>query len=135
MDNTTDLLQIKIEQAKAKLPAETINAIAAVDWRASILGLRAKKGYTFEQLGDLEIETELLLCGLVSPKNYTEELERRMGISKSAANELANEMNNLVFEKIREELIKNIERKKNFKEKGVEQEDNSAHVSSNTVLK
>jgi hypothetical protein len=53
-----------------------------------------------------------LLCGLVSGENYPKELEKRMGISKSATNELVNEMNNSVFRKIQEELIKNIERKK-----------------------
>lgn len=112
MDDIVDLLRIKIEKAKRELPLETVNAIDAVDWRTPILGLRSKYGYTFEQLGDLELETELLLCGLVSGANYPKELANRMKISKGAANELVNEMNNLVFKKIREELVKNAERKK-----------------------
>jgi hypothetical protein len=37
-----------------------------------------------------------------------------MKITKTATNELVNEMNNLVFQKIQEELIKNTERKKIF---------------------
>ncbi len=114
MDETVDLLKIKIEEANRKLPLETINAINAVDWRMAILGLRAKKGYSFEQLGDLELETELLLAGLVSPENYPKELQKRMGISPGAANELVNEMNDSVFKKIREEMVKNTERKKIF---------------------
>lgn len=109
-----DLLQIKIEKAKRELPEDTQSAIAAVDWKAAILGMRGKHGYTFEQLGDLELETELLLSGLLNTESYPRELERRMKISKGEANELVNEMNNLVFKKIREELIKNIERKKIF---------------------
>ncbi len=109
-----DLLEIKIEKAKRELPLETVNAINAVDWKVSILGLRERKGYTFEQLGDLELETELALCGLVAPEDYPRELENRMGISRAATDELVNEMNNLVFKKIREELIKNTERKKIF---------------------
>lgn len=112
MQNTVDLLQIKIENAKKELPLETVKAIDAVDWRAPILELRTKKGYTFEQLGDLELETELLLCGLVTPQDYPKELEKRMGISRAQADELVNEMNILVFNKIQEELIKNVERKK-----------------------
>src|SRR3989338_6073998 len=112
MENTIDLLQIKIEKAKEMLPAETVNAIAAVDWKAAILGMRAKKGYTFEQLGDLELETELLLCGLISPEDYPKELSKRMRIPGASANELANEMNDLVFKMIRQELVKNAERKK-----------------------
>lgn len=114
MQDIVDLLQIKIERAKAELPADTVNAIAVVDWKAVILGMRAKKGYSFEQLGDLELETELLLCGLLSPEKYPKELETRMKISKMEANELVNEMNDLVFKKVRAELIKNTERKKIF---------------------
>lgn len=112
MDDTLDLLQIKINQAKAKLPPETTNAIDAVDWRAVILGLRTKRGYTFEQLGDLEIETELLLCGLLSPVEYPKKIESKLNISKVEAGEIVNEMNVSVFNRIKEELIKNIENKK-----------------------
>lgn len=125
MVDTTDLLKIKIEQAKRELPLDTVNAIDAVDWRAAILGLRSKYGYTYEQLGDLETETELLLCGLSSAENYPKELEKRMRISKSSVNELVNEMNILVFKKIQEELIKSIERKKIFQKNATEQENNT----------
>ena len=119
MDDTIDLLKIKIEKAKRDLPLEAVNAIDAVDWRAAILSLRDKSGYTFEQLGDLELETELVLCGLVNAVNYPRELETRMQISRAQANELVNEMNELVFKKIKEELIKNSERKKVFANKNV----------------
>ena len=111
MDNEIDLLQIKIDEAKKQLSEDTLAAIATVPWQAEILKMRETKGYTFEQLGDLELETELLLCGLVSPSDYPLELQNRMQISKAAANELVAEMNELVFAKIKEEMIKRTERK------------------------
>jgi hypothetical protein len=114
MDNTIDLLQIKIEKAKSDLPENTLNAINAVDWRGVILAIKEKRRYSIEQLGDLELETELLLCGLSDPKDYPRELESRMKISKMEASELVNEMNNLVFSKIKDGLIKNTERKEVF---------------------
>lgn len=121
-NNTVDLLQIKIEQAKEKLPVETQNAIAAVDWKAAIMALRTKKGYNFEQLGDLELETELLLCGLITPAEYPKELQTRMRISKAETDELVDEMNREVFAKIKAELIKNTERKKIFQNKNSPQD-------------
>ena len=135
-NDTVDLLKIKIEKAKRELPLETINAINAVDWRMAILGLRTKMGYTFEQLSDLELETELVLCGLVSPENYPKELEKRMGISKAAVNKLVNEMNDLVFKKIREEFIKNTERKKIFQrsERSEEKNANDTQILSSTGI-
>ena len=111
---TADLLQIKIEKAKRELPLDAVNAIDSVNWRAVILAMRETKGYTFEQLGDLELETELLLSGLLNPKDYPIELEKRMGVNKSQANEIVNEMNEKVFAKIKEELIKSTERKQTF---------------------
>jgi len=111
MNNSIDLLQIKVDKAKMMLPEETRQAIDAVSWRDVILGMRKSKGYSFEQLGDLEVETELLLCGLLDPKDYPGELEKRMGIPKDKVNELVEEMNQLVFSRIREELIKNKEQK------------------------
>ena len=117
MNETTDLLQIKIEKAKAQLPEATLNAINAIPWQATLLQMRETKGYSFEQLGELETETELLLCGLLNPQNYPIELENRMRLSKIEVNELVKEMNNLVFSKIKEELIKNTEKKDGSAEK------------------
>src|SRR3989344_5334564 len=113
----TDLLQIKIEVARGKLPEETRQAIDAVPWRDAIVGLRKSRGYNFEQLGDLELETELLLCGLLSSEDYPKELEKRMRIPKAKVNELLNEMGQLVFDKIREKFIKRTERKKVFEKR------------------
>lgn len=121
MNNTVDLLQIKIERAREQLPTDTLNAIAGVDWKTAIMRIREKKGYNFEQLGALEIETELLLCGLISPNEYPKEIQNRMNISKAEADELVNEMNMMVFKKIREELVKNTERKRIFEQKKQEQ--------------
>ena len=109
MDNTInakDLLQIKIEKAKSQLTDETLNAINAVDWKDTIIQMRANKGYSFEQLESLETETELVLCGLLDPKDYSKELETRMGISKNETNQLVDEMNKQVFSKIKDELVK-----------------------------
>ena len=127
MPDTVDLLQVKIDQAKAKLSEDTLEAIAAVPWQAEILKMRETKGYSFEQLNDLEIETELLLCGLVAPADYPKELENRMKINKAQANELVLEMNTLVFSKIKEELIKRTERKTTATSKNSE-EKNDAQV-------
>jgi ribonuclease HII len=114
MDETKDLLQTRIEKAKSQLTDETLSAINAIDWKSIILRMRDKMGYSLEQLGTLETETELVLCGLLNPRDYPKELENRMGISKIQTNELVNEMNKQVFSKIKEELVKISEKKSEF---------------------
>ena len=138
MDTPIDMLQVKIEQAREALPRETRHAIDSVDWRAIILGMREKKGYSFEQLEDLELETELLLCGLLNPTNYSKELEERLKIPRSQVDLLVQEMNEFVFKKIKDELIKNSQREEVFVKK--ESFDNAnitetdRHVNSPNII-
>ena len=106
MNEPIDLLQTKIEKAREQLPEATRRAIDNVNWREVILKMRERRGFTIEQLGDLELETELLLAGLVSPEAYPKELANRMEIQRTEVDSLVKEMNDLVFKKIREELIK-----------------------------
>src|SRR5665648_90170 len=111
MDNATDLLQKKIDEARANLTAQTRQAIDAVNWRGVIAEMRDKDGYNLEQLGELESETELLLCGLLSGEGYKKELETRMKITKDQVQKLTEKMNEQVFKKIQEELKKILEGK------------------------
>jgi hypothetical protein len=115
--DTKDLLREKIDKARMDLPEDTRNAIDAVDWRAAILEIRHREGYDFIQLADLETETELLLCGLSTPEDYPKEIQKRMGISLEETKKLVAEMNEKVFKKIKEEMIKITEARKAVMEK------------------
>jgi len=106
---TTDELQNLISDARAKLSKESREAIDNVNWKLTILGMNQM--YTTEQLEDLEIETELLLCGILNPEDYPVELEYRMHLPKEQVTSLINEMDKLVFKKIQEELEKIVSRK------------------------
>ncbi len=119
-DAPLDLLQVKIEKAKENLSEETLLAIGAVDWKKAILDMRQGRGLSFEQLEDLELETELLLCGLESPDDYPKEIERRLGLSKPQVSDLVKDLNEKIFKPIREEFIKITEAKK--QETGEEKE-------------
>jgi hypothetical protein len=106
-----DALQIRIEKAKADLPQETLQAINAVDWRNALLEIKAKKGFSIEKLEDLELETELMLCGLSNPSNYEKEIRERLDLSPMEAKDIVTEMNDKVFKKIRDAFAKIMEEK------------------------
>ena len=112
MPDQKDALQVKIDKARLDLPEDARAAIDAVDWRGAIMQIRNKEGYDFVQLGELETETELLLCGLANPEDYPRQIEKGMGISHEAAQKLVSEMNEKVFKKIKEEMIKVAEGRK-----------------------
>jgi hypothetical protein len=104
--DTTDTLQLKIQNARGNLPEMSREAMDAINFRSTILGLSG--GYTSDQLEILETETELLLCGLLTTENYPKEVETRMGISKSQVDALLSELDRSVFKKIQEILIKKV---------------------------
>ncbi len=134
ISTTPNLWQIKIDEARRNLSEETRQAIDAIPWKLVILALRAERGYSFSQLDDLEIETELLLCGLLDPEDYPKELAKRMNISRAQADALVSEMNEKVFKRIREELIKIIEKKKIPVKQEPEENQGRPSEPSRTVL-
>jgi len=107
MDNTTDILQIKIAEARAGLSKESRAAIDDVDWKFILLGMNKK--YNSDQLENLVTETELLLCGILNPDQYENELEKRIMLPKEDIISLLNDVDRLVFKKIQEALEKRIE--------------------------
>jgi len=113
MENSTDLLQVKITEARAKLSKESREAIDNVNWKIIILGMNKK--YNQDQLENLETETELLLCGILSPENYLLEIEHRMQITKEEVGVLIGEMDKLVFRKIQEGLKIILEKEEKIK--------------------
>ncbi len=105
MEKEKDLLQSKIEETQAKLPKASLEAIGFVDWKNLLSQIGKRNKYNPEQLSDLEMETELLLSGLMNPNNYPKELEERLAITSKDAEILINEINRTIFEKIKEKLI------------------------------
>lgn len=105
-------MQIKIDEARLRLPEVTRQAIDAVDWRGAIMQIRNREGYDFIQLGDLEMETELVLCGLANPEEYPRRIEKALRLTHEAAQKLVADMNERVFKKIKEEMIKIAENQK-----------------------
>lgn len=106
MEDTIDLLKIKIEKAKESLPNETRLSIEATPWRDVIYNMRKSRRLSLTQIEDLELETELVLCGLTSPEAYPAEIQSRLKLTKIETDSLIQEINESIFKKIREDLIR-----------------------------
>lgn len=102
MEKTIDTLQPIIIEARNNLTRETRESIDSVNWKLIILEMAGK--YNEEQLVTLETETELLLCGILSPEEYQKELGSRMMLTKEEVSLLLEEMDKLIFKKIQGEL-------------------------------
>jgi cell fate (sporulation/competence/biofilm development) regulator YlbF (YheA/YmcA/DUF963 family) len=125
--NISEALEIKIAEARSFLSKETKEAIDGVDWKIIISGMNTK--YNQDQLEHLEIETDLLLCGILTPEEYQKGLERRMVLLKSEVVKLLEEMDKLIFKKIQEKLVILLNSKKEKDEKNLDQkQENSSRI-------
>lgn len=102
----TDALQTKIENARKELSEESRRAIDTIDWRKVVLEIKTKMSLTIEQTEDLELETELMLCGILPPEEYEKEIRERVNLSPRETSEIIQELNERVFERIRVEFDK-----------------------------
>ncbi len=109
MDKTTDILQIKIARAREAMSQESRNAVDSVSWRLILSGIN--KNYSQDQIETLQMETELLLCGLIKTEDFPKELETRMRLSHAEVLLLLAEMDKLIFKKIQEDLEKRLAQK------------------------
>lgn len=100
--DTTDTLQMKIDKAREEMSPLSRGAIDAVNWVEIIFSMNTK--YNAEQLENLKVETELLLCGLTSTIDFPKELETRMKIPHSEVASLLDQMDKLIFKKMQEKL-------------------------------
>jgi len=110
MQIINDSLQIQIDEARALLRKESREAIDAVNWKYVIQGINEK--YSAEQIEDLTLETELLLCGLLKTEDYSKELQTRMVLTRGEVDLLLNQLDESIFKKIQAELEKRISGKR-----------------------
>jgi len=122
-----DALQIKIEKAKAELTDETKAAIESVDWKQEILNLKTKFGFSLEQLSNLELEMELMFCGLTTPDEFQKEIQNRLQMPEGKTVEVINEINEKVFKKIRTSFMKSLGNRKE------ESEDTPIRITTNNT--
>ncbi len=109
MENTGDTLQLQILNAKKELPEISVAAIDAINWKSTLRDISKK--YSPEQQESLEIETELMFCGLVGIEDFPTELENRMKLSHTEVLLLLAEMDKQIFKKIQEDLEKRLAQK------------------------
>ena len=128
MENLINELKVKIEKARKELPTESVEAIDSINWKTIVSGMSEK--YNSDQLENLTTETELLLCGLLSPEQYQKELELRMRISKNESTSLLGEMDKLIFKKMQNEL----ERILAIKDKAQKNKDGSCLIQITNIV-
>lgn len=123
-----ETLQKFFEEKFEKLPEETRQAIKSVDW------IKATKEIADAHLLDetgtafLQVETMLVLAGLVYGEVYTTNIENHVGVTREEANKIADEADEKIFTPIYNTMQENIS--KGLQNKKIKPEDNLNFVLS-----
>lgn len=97
---TTEELDALVET----LPDDVKNAIFSVDSAKIINEVGKKYGLHIDQIGLLAEETGNILLGISKPTEFVDHLQTKLSIERVRASEVAAEVNEKIFSKIRESL-------------------------------
>ncbi|OGI73543.1 hypothetical protein A3D42_02600 [Candidatus Nomurabacteria bacterium RIFCSPHIGHO2_02_FULL_41_18] len=110
MDPETEKI---IKEQMKKLPIEVTNLLADLNLGGKILGIGKRNGLDENQSQALQLETNLMLLGLVHPDDFSDELTERLKINDTILDNIVNDINKEILSGIREKLIetfnKNVE--------------------------
>ena len=86
------------------LPKELQDIIMSSGYQTSLVEIGKRHKLTIEQLGQLELETTLVMVGSTHPDMYVHEVEEILNIDPDLAQAIANDVNEKIMKPIREKL-------------------------------
>lgn len=95
----------QLQEQYKKLPEDLKEAIFSVETEKIIQDISAKHSLQIDQMGELAAETGLVLLGLTKPEEYVNNLSEGLKINTDKAREIAKDINNEIFLKVKNSLI------------------------------
>ncbi len=87
------------------LPTELQQVILSSDYQMHLFDVAKKYKLTYEKLGQLELETTMVILGMTPPDEYKLEVAEQMGLAGTDLDNVVAEINEKVFSPIREKLM------------------------------
>ncbi len=94
-----------IDDRIAVLPENIRESIRKIDWGKDIVEIGKKNGLHMEQMGDLQLETVLVLVGLSHPNDYGLNLKRALGTNDLQTTAIVADVNEKILKSVRQDLI------------------------------
>jgi len=102
-------LRDEIQKRLSTLPAVVRDAIATIDIEKQLRAVSDNHKLHVDQWAILENEVMLTLLGFQEPVKLPANIQREVGVDAETAESLANDINTIVFEPIRQELERQLE--------------------------
>jgi len=95
---------LNLDPVFLKLPKELQIAIANSNYQENLYKIATKNNLQIDKMDELEKTTIKLITGEVSPDQYESEIITRAGIPSEKAREIAKDVNENIFKRIRESM-------------------------------
>ena len=89
-----------------KLPQDIKEAMYGIDSSEAIQSISKKYNLLIDKMGILSEETGLVMLGLTHPKDFISNLAKRLQVDQLTAKSIAQDVNEQIFKKVRESLMK-----------------------------
>jgi len=98
-------LKQQFEEQLVYLPDINQQALKSFDWATQLLSIGHQYGLHIDQLEDLQIETMMLLVGLVSPDQYPDHLTEKLAVSPTEITKIIGQINEQIFSPIHDYIV------------------------------
>lgn len=95
----------QFENQLTYLPTINQQALRSFDWATELIAIGKNYGLHVDELDDLQIETMLVLVGLVDPNQFQNELINRLAISSIEAEKIISDINDRIFTPIHDYIV------------------------------
>ncbi len=109
-DETPEIEQ-KLDVSFEKLPEEVEDIVKGSNYQALLYNIAKGYNLTIAQMGILETAVTNLINGTLRPEEFEDSLEKSLKLSPETIGKMVNDINEKIFKKIREGLIKITEQK------------------------
>lgn len=122
MDDKTQKI---INEHLEKLPPYIGESLKHIPWGNEILQIGKKYGIHVDQMGDLQLETMMVLVGIVHPDEYPNSLRHILNLPEEKIAGIVKDVNERILKTIRQELINYVEQQNSeteeiFEKTGIE---------------
>ncbi len=111
MNDFNEKFRSTLAEQMTYLPEITQKALKSFDWATQLLSIGKEYGLHIDQLEDLQLETMLVLVGIIPAESYETELETKLAISPAEAVKIIQAVNTQIFIPIHDYIVNDGDKK------------------------
>lgn len=87
------------------LPTELQQVITSSDYQTKLFEIAKKYKLTYDKLGQLELETTMVLLGMTPPDEFKLDISEQLKVDSTTLNNIVKDLNDQIFAPIRQQLM------------------------------